>query len=307
MKKSEAGRMHPWTQNKPEPTIAVLGGSGRFGRPYIQEFLDQDLTVRILARSPKRVAQRFPRAHVVQGNMMNLSDVVPLFSGAAAAFLITPLGGNDDVRIEWKAARSALTAAKSTQLPHLFYLSLVQPARPTGVPLLDVKGRIETMALSSGVPFSSLRTGCYMDIWLAFFPLLMKLGLYLMPIAPCRRFSFTSQRDAARVAVLLMRHNKVLNGSVDVIEPRARTLQEVVNLYKTVTGRRLMPLGRWLLPMLNLLKPISFRWLFPSGASRVSLFNYFNAHDWVGDPHQLSGVLPEFQVTSMKHFLTGKS
>jgi len=58
--------------------------------------------------------------------------------------------------------------------------------------------------------------------------------------------------------------------------------------------------------MLNLLKPISFRWLFPSGASRVSLFNYFNGHDWVGDPHQLSGVLPEFQVTSMKHFLTEK-
>jgi uncharacterized protein YbjT (DUF2867 family) len=279
--------------------IAVLGGSGRFGGPYIREFLDQGLTVRVLARSPRKVAERFPRARVMRGNMMHLSDVIRIFQDAAAALLITPMGGNDDPRIELKAARTAVTAAATVRLPHLIHLSLVQPPRPTGVPLLDVKGRIEIEIMSAGIPFSSLRTGCYMDIWLAFFPIFMKLGLYLLPIAPDHRFSFTSQCDVARVAALLIRRKMVLNGPLDVIDPRARTLREMIDLYGAVTGRRLWPLGRWLLPILKLLKPTVFRWLYPSGASRVSLFSYFNKNDWLGDPLGLSRLLPEFQATSM--------
>jgi hypothetical protein len=77
----------------------------------------------------------------------------------------------------------------------------------------------------------------------------------------------------------------------------------VIDLYTAATGHRLWPLGRWLLPILKLLKPTFFRWLFPSGASRVSLFSYFNEKDWVGDPHSLSKLLPGFQVTSMEDYI----
>ena len=277
----------------------MLGGSGRFGGPFIREFLDQGLDVRVLARSPRKVTHRFPLARVMRGNMMHLSDVIRIFQEAAAALLITPLGGNDDIRIELKAARTAIKAAATVRLPHLIHLSLVQPLRPTGIPLLDVKGRIEAEIMSAGIPFSSLRTGCYMDIWLAFFTILMKLGLYLLPIATDHCFSFTSQRDVARVVVLLIRHKKVLNGPIDVIDPQARTLQDVIELYQASTGRRLRPIGRWLLPILKALKPALFRWLYPTVASRVSLFGYFNENDWVGDPHSLPKLLPEFLVTSM--------
>jgi uncharacterized protein YbjT (DUF2867 family) len=293
------GTMASASENPARTVIAVLGGSGSFGGTFIREFLDQGFVVRVLARSSRKVARCFPHARVVRGSMMHLPDVVGILREAAAALLITPMGGNDDPRIELEAARTAVAAAAAVRLPHLIHLSLVQPARPTGVPLLDVKGRIETEIKSAGIPFSSLRTGCYMDIWLAFFPIFMKLGLYLVPIAPGHRFSFTSQRDVARAAALLIRRKMVLNGPLDVIDPRARTLGEVVDLYTAVTGRRLRPLGRWLLPVLKVLKPILFRWIYPSGASRVSLFGFFNENDWVGDPNSLSELLPEFQATSM--------
>jgi uncharacterized protein YbjT (DUF2867 family) len=299
MKMIPAGIMAPVSENPTRTVIAVLGGSGRFGGPFIREFLDEGLTVRVLARSPRKAARRFPRARVMRGNMMHLSDVIHIYQGATAALLITPMGGNDDTCIELKAARTAIKAAAAVRLPHLIHLSLVQPLRPTGVPLLDVKGRIEAEIMSAGIPFSSLRTGCYMDIWLAFFTTFMKLGLYLFPVAPVHRFSFTCQRDVARAAVLLIRLNKVLNGPIDVIDPQARTLQDIIDLYQAATGRTIRPIGRWLLPILKMLKPTLFRWLYPSGASRVTLFSYFNENDWVGDSHSLSKRLPEFSATSM--------
>jgi uncharacterized protein YbjT (DUF2867 family) len=91
--------------------------------------------------------------------MMNVTDLKAALHGVAAAFLMTPVGGNDDVQIELRAARCAIEAARHLRLPHLIYLSLSKPPRPTGVPMLDVKRQIEEMVLASGVPFSSLRTG----------------------------------------------------------------------------------------------------------------------------------------------------
>ncbi len=302
-KMNETAQSLPSAQENSKSAIAVLGGTGPFGRPYIEEFLYQGLTVRILARSPEKVAKRFPGAQLMRGSMMDLSAVTHLLQGAAAGFLITPVGGNDDTGLELEAARIAIAAAETTRLPHLIYLSLIQQPRPTGVPMLDVKGRIETMAMTKGIPFTSLRTGCYMDAWLAFFPTWMKLGLYLLPIGSGHRFSFTYQRDVARVAVELMRNNRILNGTLDVIEPRARTLQDVVDLYGTVKGHHLVPLGRWLLPVLRLLRPTLLRWLCPSVASRVCLFSYFNENDWVGNPHELPRLLPEFHITTMEEAL----
>jgi uncharacterized protein YbjT (DUF2867 family) len=72
------------------------------------------LNVKVLARSPRKVAKHFPYADVLQGNMMNVSDVKEAFNRLSAAFLITPVGGNDDVQIELRAAFCAITEARAT-------------------------------------------------------------------------------------------------------------------------------------------------------------------------------------------------
>lgn len=285
------------------PIVAVLGGTGPFGAPYVDEFIDQGLTVRVLARSPQTAAGRFPGAEVRRGSQLCVAHVKDIMNGASAAFLITPVGGNDDVGIELAAARRTIRAAQATRLPHLIYLSLIQPTPATGVPMLDVKRRIEEMARAGGLPFSSLRTGCYMDTWLGFFPRCMRLGIYPMPIGPGHRFSFTAQRDAARIAVSLILSGKIIDGAIDVVDPRPRSVGDVVDLYRSIARRRLIPAGRWLLPVLILLRPTLFRWLYPRGASRVALFDYLSGNDWIGDCGPLTAALPGFKVTTMEDYL----
>ena len=285
------------------PTIAILGGTGRFGAPFIREFLAQGVRVRLLARSPESVARRYPRAEVHRGTMLSYTHLKHALQRVSAAFLITPVGANGDVGIELTAARQAIAAARDVRLPHLIYLSLIQPLPATGVPLLDVKGRIDTLLKESRLPFSSLRTGCYMDTWLSFFPAFMRMGLYLMPVGSRHRFSFTAQRDVARLATRLMRSDRILHHAVDVIDPTAHSIADVVGFYQAAGGKKMIALGRWLLPILTLLRPMLLRWLFPKEASRIDLFNYFNTHDWIGDPHRLTHLLPGFRVTTMAAYL----
>ena len=127
------------TQTSKRPTITVLGGTGHVGMVYIKEFLSAGLNVRILARSPERVESSFPEANIVHGSMMQDSDVVCAIKGADAAFLITPIGGNNDPEPELKAARVAIAGAKASQLPHLIHASQILPKQPTGVAILDAK------------------------------------------------------------------------------------------------------------------------------------------------------------------------
>ena len=150
--------MAPFSNKPQNITIGVLGGTGRFGAPYIRELLAQGLAVRILARTPGPVAERFPGADVRRGSMMVVDDVRRTLDGMAGGLLITPVGGNDDTAIELQAARVAAAAAQMVRLPHLIYVSLIQHTAPTGVPLLDVKREIEDMIASSGIPWMNSRT-----------------------------------------------------------------------------------------------------------------------------------------------------
>ena len=284
-------------------TIAVLGGTGHVGIPYISEFLAQGLKVRVLARSPERVTGRFPEAEVIRGSMMVAEAVREALEGVDGAFLITPIGGNDDADIELRAARAAITAAKDARLPHLIFSSVIQPNEASGIPLLDVKLAIEGLLEESGLRWSALRTGCYMEDGMEFSPLLVKKGIFFFPISPTHKLSFISQRDVSRVAVELLRQHRVLYGTLDVIEPVTRTLDEVARLYGEYLGRKVVHAGAFLLPLMKVLRRVVFPWLKPVLASKVGLASYLDTHDWFGDPSQLATVLPGFRVTSMECYL----
>lgn len=71
--------------------MTILGGSGHVGRVYIREFLSNGLQTQVLARTSEKVSQRFPDAVVIQGSMMEESDVFEAISGADAVLLITPI------------------------------------------------------------------------------------------------------------------------------------------------------------------------------------------------------------------------
>ena len=294
--------------NKANPTpnkvtITILGGTGHVGVTYIEEFLTAGLSVRILARSPDRVKERFPKTDVVQGSMMEQDDVARVMKKADVALLITPIGGNNHPESELKAARTAIAAAQATQLAHLIFASQLLPELLTGVAILDAKAEIERMLAASGVPWSSLCIGCYMDEWLGMAPGLLKMGVLLNPISANRQFSFTCKRDVARVAVKLLQQGRALNGTLDVIEPMPRTLADTAELIGQVLERKVVASGSWpLLPVMRMALPI-FRLFKPLMVSKVILCSYFDKYGYVGNTNQMAEALPGFGVTTLDKYL----
>jgi uncharacterized protein YbjT (DUF2867 family) len=296
-------KSHEHIQTAQQPTIAVLGGTGHVGRIYIQEFLSAGFRVRILARSPEHVRRNFPEVEIVRGSMMQDTDAERAMKNADGAFLITPIGGNNNPEPELKAALAAIEGAKASQLPHLIYASQILPEQPTGVAILDAKVEIEKMLESSGVPWSSLCIGCYVDEYLGMAPGLLKLGLLFNPISPDLPLSFTMKHDVARVAIQLLRQGRTLKGTLNVIEPVTRTLAEVAALISQVWGRKVVASGSYpWSSILNMALPL-FRRFKPSLASKVILLNYFNKHGYIGNVHQMARVLPQYEITTIETYL----
>ncbi|HVO10368.1 MAG TPA: NAD(P)H-binding protein [Vicinamibacteria bacterium] len=290
-------------QDAKEPTITVLGGTGHVGATYIEEFLAAGLRTRILARAPERSEKRFPRAEVVRGSMLDANDVARAMEGADAALLITPIGGNNDPGPELRAAASAIAAAAKARLPHLIYASQLLPRQPTGVAILDAKVEIEDRLAASGLAWSSLCIGCYMDEWLGMAPGLLRLGLLLNPLSKDRPFSFTCKQDVARVAITLVRQCRTLNGTLDVVEPTVRTLSDAAGRIGQVLGRRVVASGRWpLLPLMRAARGL-LRRAKPILVSKIELGTYFDSHGYVGRTTQMAEVLPGFPVTSLDEYL----
>lgn len=283
-------------------TLAAVGCTGTISEIFVRGFLNLGIMVRLLARSPERAAAQYPDAQIASGSMMNSDDVARAMQNAGAAFLTTPIGPRNDTSIEVEAARAAIEAAKRVQLPHLIYISVIGIDQPTGVPLLDSKREVEAMLAASGLRWSSIRCGSYMEDVIDTRLAALRRGLYLFPVAPARQFNFTFQGDVPRFVYKLLTQGQALNGPLDFIDPRTYSVAEVAQMMSQAAGRRIVPSGKWPLALLTLTQPY-FYWRKHRLAAIIPLIRYFNRHGYTGNIRQLAKVCPDFEMTSLEEHL----
>lgn len=217
--------------------ITAIGCSGPVAGHFVEGLLEGGAAVRILARSPAGVEQRFSDAEVIAGSMKNSSDVERAVAGVDAAFLITPMGLNNDPTLEIEAARLALEGMRRGKLKHLIYASCLGVDRQCGVGILDAKYHIERMIRDSGIPHSILRCGTYMEDLFDPRLHLLRKGKFLYPLNKSRRFNFTRQHDVAGFIVQeLMTKNRVLNGPIDFVTRETYSIADIEMLLSSVAG-----------------------------------------------------------------------
>lgn len=286
-------------------TVAAIGCTGPMSAVFMNEFTRLGLDVRLLARDPERAATRFPGVRIVPGSMMNADDAAVAMRGADAAFLVTPLGARGDMTAEIEAANVAVTAAATAGLPHLIYVSVIGiESGLTGVPALDAKRHVEAILGASGIPWTSIRCGSYMeDVIDKRLALVARRGIFVLPVARDRRFSFTCQRDVPRLVARLLSDGQALNRPVDLIDPTAHTPADVARLLARRCGRKVTATGRWPLYYLLLLAQPFYWWRRRRMSGVVPLLSYFNRHGYTGDPHQMRDILPGFRVTTLEEHL----
>jgi uncharacterized protein YbjT (DUF2867 family) len=125
--------------------VAVMGASGRFGS-VVAELLDRGHRVRAVTRDPASAAAHGLRelgAEVVAGDFADVASLERVLRGVDAVIA----GGTAHKAGPQGEAQHGINLAEAvaaTGAPHLVYVSGAGADRPTGVPVLESKSRVES-------------------------------------------------------------------------------------------------------------------------------------------------------------------
>lgn len=289
---------------EPNLTVAALGCSGPVAEIFVTGFLKLGIELRVLARNPQRVTARHPEATVVEGSMAEPADVARATDGVDAALLITPMGMRNRPEPEIDVARAVIEGAKTSGLRHLVYTSVLGADQRRGVGILDAKHEIERMIEASGVPYSILRCGTYMEDIFDSRREQLDRGTFFLPIDKDRRFSYTSQSDVPRFVVHeLLRPSRILRRSIDFVEPGRYSVRDVERALSDASGVAIQAPPRF--PVFHAFSALAPLIHLRGGrlSSVVPLVRYFDRHGYTDTHERVQELCPDFRMTTLEEHL----
>ncbi|MGE8154052.1 SDR family oxidoreductase [Pseudomonas vancouverensis] len=287
--------------NSTKKVIATIGCSGHIAKIFVEGLLQQNLHVRLLARDAQKAKAQYPTAEVIEGSMMNPDDVYTALKGADAAFLVTPMGVRNDKSSEVAAAKPVIAAAQRVNLKHLIYISVLQADKPSELSLIDAKHDIEVLLSQSGVPWTAIRPGSFMEDVFDIRMDQFAKGKFLFPVIKDRRFTYTSQKDISRFVAQNI--EQPLGGGFNFVAPRTYSIYEVEGLLKSFSGREVTASGRsFFYYTMKFLQPL-LHWKGHKLSTIIPLVDYFNKYGYVDSGFNVEQLAPDFKMTTLEEHL----
>jgi len=236
--------------------ILVVGATGQLGGTIVKRLLAQGKQVRILVRpnSPSEALARqglatsaaelaAAGAGVISGDLRDRVSLDAACQGIDT--LITTansiLRDNDIEGIDLNANLSLIEAARAAGVKHFIFTStnLSDPNSPD--PFARAKGVVEQRLRESGMTYTILKPGLFMEVWVA-----MTVGMPLRAGQPVtlvgqgdHRHAFVSQADVANYAVAAVDHPAARNADIFIGGPASYSWTEAVQTIGKVIGTQL--------------------------------------------------------------------
>jgi NAD(P)H dehydrogenase (quinone) len=183
-------------------TIVVTGATGQLGRLVVESLLDRGVpAAEIVAagRSTDKIADLADRG--VRVRRIDFTDPATLaeaFAGADRVLLVS----SSEVGRRAEQHRNAIDAAREAGVTLLAYTSIAQ-AETTTMLLAAEHQATETYLRESGVPFTLLRNGWYLENYTAQLPVALEHGAILGSAGEGRVSAATRADYAAAAAAVL--------------------------------------------------------------------------------------------------------
>lgn len=224
----------------------VVGATGLLGGEICRQLAAKDKPVRALVRStsdPAKVqALQDSGIELVQGDLKDRRSLDAVCQGIStvlttASAMRSRQEGDTIQTVDLEGQISLVDAAKAAGVEHLIYVSYRHVDSDVDSPLSNAKRTVEQHLKASGLTYTILWAGLFMEAWLS-----PRLG-FDYPSAKARIYGsgkkknpWISFRDAARYAVAAVGHPAARNATINVGGELTSPL-EVVNIFEEASGR----------------------------------------------------------------------
>ena len=217
--------------------ILVTGATGLNGGLVARRLSEKGIPVRALVREPdtrnatKADALRMlPGVTVVSGDLAQPASLAGALDGVDKAFLIS---SSDAGMADSQSA--FVDAAKAASVGHIVKLSGIMPELDSDFRFARMHGQIEKHLEESGIAFTHLRAGEFMQAYFRQIPNMVARGAILLPMEDARIASIDAA-DVARVTVDILTSPGHEGKIYPLTGPEALTMTEVAEHLTTATG-----------------------------------------------------------------------
>ncbi|OXM54624.1 SDR family oxidoreductase [Amycolatopsis alba] len=248
----------------------VLGATGYVGGRLVPQLLDAGHEVRVVARSPEKVAEEpwRDRVEVERGDVTDPASIETALTDCEVVYyLVHSLARKDFVEVDREAARTVAGAAKTAGARRLVYLGGIVPDDEELSPHLASRAEVGRVLLDSGVPALVLQAAVIIGSGSASFEMLRylteRLPAMITPRWVRNRIQPIAIRDVLHYLVHAAELPSEVNGAFDIGGPDVLTYVDMMRRYAVVAGlprRAVVPvpvLTPWLSAQwVNLVTPV---------------------------------------------------
>jgi NADH dehydrogenase len=226
--------------------ILVAGATGVLGSEIVRRLLAQGEPVRALVRAtsdPAKVARlESDGVDIARGDLKDPSSLDAACHGVGAvistvSIILTAQAGDSFAGTDEAGTRHLIDAARRAGVAHFTYLSFDHERAPES-PLARAKREVEAHLCGSGLSYTILRPGLFMESWLG--PM-----LFADPASATAKvygdgetkLNYVAVADVAGVAVRSLSSAAAKNAVLPFGGPEALTQREAVRLFEEVFGK----------------------------------------------------------------------
>jgi uncharacterized protein YbjT (DUF2867 family) len=267
--------------------IVVTTPTGDIGRQVVQNLLDRDAPVRVVARDPARLAPHVrDRVDVVPGSHGDAAVINDACAGADAVFwLVPPDPTATSLDRYTEFTRPACDAFTGQRVARVVGVSAVGRDTPMAkeAGLVTASLAMDDLIASTGVAYRALTMPSFMDNVLRQVVPIRDQGVYSSPLSADLKLPTCATRDIAAVAArLLLDDTWTGHGEVPVLGPEDLSGDDMVAIMSEVLGR---PVRYQRVPWDAFRSALIARGM--SEAMAQGMYDMYRAKDWGldnGDP-----------------------
>ena len=223
--------------------ILIVGASGQLGRVVAERLLTQGKAVRAMTRTPSSVEHlRQHGAEVVLGDLRDPASLARACQGAeqvlAAAHALVGQGDNNPQTVDAAGHRHLIDAARAAGVQHFIFLSVLEAGPEAALEFFRIKYHTEEYLRASGLSFTILRCGAFMDLWgqVIGHPLLQQ-GKTIIFGRGANPINFVAVEDVARFVLTALDNPRARQQVIGVGGPENLTFNQVADLFERKRGR----------------------------------------------------------------------
>lgn len=277
--------------------VLVAGVTGNVASRIASKLAAKGVDVRGVARHAS--AFEGEGVELVEADLTDASAAERALEDVDSVYLTLPEAGENPLGLESAVATNVVRAATNAGVRHLVAHTAVHADRgDTGTGILDNKHPIERAIEDSGLGFTILRPGWFLQNLFGAKGYLEQ-GMFAMPWPADRAWAATSVEDVATAAVAFLERGPA-NAAFDVHIPGGVTGAGICEAAGEALGSE-VAYQEFPGPTREFVEPYP---LSPVHKDLYAeLFDYFRRVDYQGDPTRIADALGGFETTSLEAFM----